>query len=384
MADIGEDAPSTPTKRGKERVRSDSVSTRSDITSETTPSEVATPSTVAEAVRSIAAAKYDRYGFKIEDESKETEKERRRRFETENRRLVKWMKMMGGDGENWDLYKRKHMDKVKERVRKGLPDAIRGLGWRIFAHSGSLQEKNKGLYEHLCVNGSAPNWEPIITRDLNRTFPSHINFESNNARGGQGQQALFNVLKAVAVYDKRLGYCQGLGFVAGILLIYMSEEESFWVLIRMIRDYDMEGLFLPGFPGLQKKFFMLRKFLEARQPDIVAHFDKEGLMPDIYAMQWFQMLFSYNFPFALVLRIWDVFLAEKSWKVIFRVALHIIVSDKDKLLSSTFENLAGRLKSANDRLLKVDPDKFMTAVNKVALTSREIDAAAAEYEREFG
>uniref|UniRef100_A0A7S3D8N3 Rab-GAP TBC domain-containing protein n=1 Tax=Palpitomonas bilix TaxID=652834 RepID=A0A7S3D8N3_9EUKA len=147
MADIGEDAPSTPTKRGKERVRSDSVSTRSDITSETTPSEVATPSTVAEAVRSIAAAKYDRYGFKIEDESKETEKERRRRFETENRRLVKWMKMMGGDGENWDLYKRKHMDKVKERVRKGLPDAIRGLGWRIFAHSGSLQEKNKGLYE---------------------------------------------------------------------------------------------------------------------------------------------------------------------------------------------------------------------------------------------
>mmetsp|Transcript_26247 Transcript_26247/g.66750 ORF Transcript_26247/g.66750 Transcript_26247/m.66750 type:complete len:222 (+) Transcript_26247:517-1182(+) len=126
--------------------------------------------------------------------------------------------------------------------------------------------------QHLCVNGSAPNWEPIITRDLNRTFPSHINFESNNARGGQGQQALFNVLKAVAVYDKRLGYCQGLGFVAGILLIYMSEEESFWVLIRMIRDYDMEGLFLPGFPGLQKKFFMLRKFLEARQPDIVAHF----------------------------------------------------------------------------------------------------------------
>lgn len=60
-------------------------------------------------------------------ESEETEKERRRRFEKENRRLLKWMKMLGAEGKNWDRYRRKHEQKVKERVRKGLPDAIRGL-----------------------------------------------------------------------------------------------------------------------------------------------------------------------------------------------------------------------------------------------------------------
>ncbi len=98
--------------------------------------------------------------------------------------------------------------------------------------------------------------EDQITRDINRTFPRHILFQD---QGGLGQQVLFNVLKvrpaalfvwlslyrlifiyscscaysltalsrpqAYAVYNPNVGYCQGMGFITGLLLMYMEEED---------------------------------------------------------------------------------------------------------------------------------------------------------------
>ena len=48
-------------------------------------------------------------------------------------------------------------------------------------------------------------YEEKILKDLARTFPMHPLFTE---RGGVGQQKMFNVLKAYAVHDPTLGYCQ--------------------------------------------------------------------------------------------------------------------------------------------------------------------------------
>ena len=42
----------------------------------------------------------------------------------------------------------------------------------------------------------------------------------------QGQASLFRVLKALSVFDPEVGFCQGMPFVAGMLLLYMGEEAS--------------------------------------------------------------------------------------------------------------------------------------------------------------
>ena len=52
-----------------------------------------------------------------------------------------------------------------------------------------------------------------------RTFPTHPYFSTAL---GPGQLALFNLLKAYSLLDKEVGYCQGLSFVAGILLMHVS------------------------------------------------------------------------------------------------------------------------------------------------------------------
>lgn len=65
--------------------------------------------------------------------------------------------------------------------------------------------------------------EPCIYRhaikiDVGRTFPEHPIFLE---KWGSGQQALFNCMRAYSIADPELGYCQGLSFVAGLLLMHV-------------------------------------------------------------------------------------------------------------------------------------------------------------------
>lgn len=54
---------------------------------------------------------------------------------------------------------------------------------------------------------------------IGRTFPNHSYFSSPL---GPGQLALFNLLKAYSLLDPEVGYCQGLSFVVGVLLLHVS------------------------------------------------------------------------------------------------------------------------------------------------------------------
>ena len=45
---------------------------------------------------------------------------------------------------------------------------------------------------------------------------------------------LFNVMKAYAVCDPEVGYCQGSAFLAGMLLLHMPEEDAFSVFMKLM------------------------------------------------------------------------------------------------------------------------------------------------------
>lgn len=67
-----------------------------------------------------------------------------------------------------------------------------------------------------------------IQRDIHRTFPAHDFFKE---AGGVGQDNLFHLTKAYAVYDTEVGYCQGLTFLAATLLLHVR---FLFVLIKII------------------------------------------------------------------------------------------------------------------------------------------------------
>lgn len=100
---------------------------------------------------------------------------------------------------------------ILRRIDKsGLPPSLRGIIWQVLsgAHiqGWRLSYAPAGLYARLVAADDATCvWSDAILRDVHRTFPSHRFMRD---RGGRGQAALYHVLKAYALFDREVGYCQ--------------------------------------------------------------------------------------------------------------------------------------------------------------------------------
>lgn len=239
----------------------------------------------------------------------------------------------------------KNPEKAKVLIRHGIPEFLRGAVWLKLARVRELAVKYPdNLYERMRVVPEAP-CEGDIIRDIHRTFPKHVLFRDRNSLG-QGQ--LFNVLRAYSVFNPEVGYCQGMGFIAGLLLMYLNEENSFMVLVALLETYNMSGLFKPDLPLLKKYFFQLQRLIQIHLPLLYDHLQNQGVEPTMYASQWFMTVCIYNFPFATVSRVWDIFLAE-GVKIIFRIALAILKLSQDAILQASFEQILHILKMASVR-----------------------------------
>ncbi|KAJ6926672.1 hypothetical protein NC651_010935 [Populus alba x Populus x berolinensis] len=273
----------------------------------------------------------------------------------EERRVRKWRKMIGVGGSDWKHYVRRKPHVVKRRIRKGIPDCLRGLVWQLISGSRDLLLMNPGVYEQLVIYETSAS-ELDIIRDISRTFPSHVFFQQ---RHGPGQRSLYNVLKAYSVYDRDVGYVQGMGFLAGLLLLYMSEEDAFWLLVALLKGAvhaPMEGLYQEGLPLVQQYLCLFDLLMKEHMPKLGEHFTQEMINPSMYASQWFITVFSYSFPFHLALRIWDVFLYE-GVKIVFKVGLALLKYRHDDLVKLPFEKLIHALRNFPEDAM--DPDTLL-------------------------
>ena len=61
--------------------------------------------------------------------------------------------------------------------------------------------------------------ESVINWDVKRTYVGHEFFQEE---GSGGKEALYKISKAYSVYDTEVGYCQGLSFMAAVLLLQVD------------------------------------------------------------------------------------------------------------------------------------------------------------------
>ncbi|CAG2181625.1 unnamed protein product, partial [Oppiella nova] len=135
----------------------------------------------------------------------------------ENTRLSKWLKML----KSWEQYF-PNSDKLRTRVYKGIPNAVRGEVWARLLNISRLKLEQDGKYNEMLEYGldHSPDIRQIDL-DVNRTYRNHIMFRE---RYNTKQQMLFKVLVAYSVYNSEIGYCQGMSQIAALLLMYMNEE----------------------------------------------------------------------------------------------------------------------------------------------------------------
>jgi len=291
----------------------------------------------------------DKFGF-ISDEPEEQDPQE---TEREINRALKWSKMLPPltrEGiQRWNQIVKKSK-KVKIRCEKGIPARVRGQAWKLLSESTpeQISERKMTSYKDLLSEDSIHVSQ--INRDINRTFPKNILLMTKG-----GQDALFNVLKANSIYNKETGYCQGMGFVTALLLMYMEEEDAFWVLVKLCTKYEMESVWKPGLPGLPKCFFFLDRLLEENMPKVHRHMKELSLNPSLFSTEWFMTVFLYNLPFQFALRIWDIYLFE-GFHFIFAVGLALIKIFHDKILQMNFEDLFQFMKMNHLKEKKTDLD----------------------------
>ena len=61
-----------------------------------------------------------------------------------------------------------------------------------------------------------------------------------SGKSGRGKDSLRNVLYAYANHDTDVGYTQGMGFIAALFLMLMTEDDAFYCLCKL---FDQNGEF---------------------------------------------------------------------------------------------------------------------------------------------
>ncbi|TKA82090.1 hypothetical protein B0A49_00243 [Cryomyces minteri] len=221
---------------------------------------------------------------------------------------------------------------TSNKIRSGIPPPLRGVVWVSMAGARDLVLEEH--YDRLC--GESSPYEGIISKDLGRSFPGVEMFKDPE---GEGQKMLGRVLKCFSLYDAKIGYCQGLGFLVGPLLMHMGDKEAFCILVRLMEHYDLRSCFLPDLSGLHLRIYQFQRLLTQHMPTMAAHL--QSLQVEAaYLSQWFLSFFAVTCPLPMLFRIYDVIFAEGASETIMRVALSLMRRNESKILgSSEFEDV---------------------------------------------
>ncbi|KAF4449610.1 hypothetical protein F53441_7177 [Fusarium austroafricanum] len=341
----------------------------------------------------------DRYGFK-----KENQYVTRKQYDTWNARYTEYLARRR---KKWNAYLKDNAlmtdhpnrfpapnAKTKRFVRKGIPPEWRGAAWFYYAGGPAILAKHSGLYDKLTTKRAKDVDAEAIERDLHRTFPDNIKFKppggmdtaSSSARESQSTMSdsargsspappnvdgetpiitsLRRVLHAFAVYNPRIGYCQSLNFLAGLLLLFVdTEEQCFWLLNVITRIYlpgthemslegskidlgvlmtemrtsmpavwDKVGGELEADPNSRPSTSKSIRLTRSRRKELARMSTPTDRLPPITLCMtaWFMSCFIGTLPIETTLRVWDVFFYEGS-KTLFRIALAIFKQGESEI-----------------------------------------------------
>lgn len=352
-------------------------------------------------VQEILKGDYDRYGFKKISLHKSITKEQYNDWFKEYSqyaisRKKKWNILMKNNGlqvnSEKDIPSRfpPKSDKVKKMIRRGIPGEWRGSAWFFYAGGYEKLNKHVGIYDKIVrdTRDIQNKDTEVIERDLNRTFPDNYYFNKSSMNANSNSdletpnnpidtpmiKSLRRVLVAFAHYQPQIGYCQSLNFLAGLLLLFMTEERAFWMLVILteriipkVHSQDLEGVHTDQ--GVL--MLCIKEYIPLLWSILGKTFEGEILSEDkiltklppvtLVTSSWFMSVFVGILPIESVLRIWDILWYEGS-KTIFRFSLTIC---KTCLDSEEFQTT--NPKNKNSELEQIEVFQFLQKYPKTLI-----------------
>ncbi|XP_075203074.1 TBC1 domain family member 1 isoform X3 [Anomaloglossus baeobatrachus] len=288
-----------------------------------------------------------------------------------------WEKMLNAPGR---AKIKADMEKIHAAVGQGVPRHHRGEIWKFLSEQYQLRHQMPSRspvkdvpYKELLKQLTTQQHAILI--DLGRTFPTHPYF---SAQLGAGQLSLYNILKAYSLLDPEVGYCQGLSFVAGVLLLHMSEEDAFKLLKFLMYDMGLRKQYRPDMVTLQIQMYQLSRLLHDYHRDLYNHLEEYEIGPSLYAAPWFLTMFASQFPLGFVARVFDMIYLQGS-EVIFKVALSLLGSHKPLILQQeNLESIVDFIKNTLPNLGLVQMEKTINQVFEMDI-SKQLQDYEVEY-----
>eukprot|EP00928_Gymnodinium_smaydae_P087868 TRINITY_DN72058_c0_g1_i1.p1 TRINITY_DN72058_c0_g1~~TRINITY_DN72058_c0_g1_i1.p1 ORF type:complete len:371 (+),score=92.25 TRINITY_DN72058_c0_g1_i1:116-1228(+) len=252
---------------------------------------------------------------------------------------AKWRPIVEDEGVR--PYRQRRPEQFRRRLRRGVPPRYRWDVWAALMHLDEYAGPalDDASFEAL-VEADSP-WTRSICTDVTRTFTDDAAF------GEREQTRLRRVLCAYASHNPDLGYCQGMNFVAGLLLAVAgpkrTDREVFCVFVVLMEQIGLAGFYSDSLPLLRRYLRAHDLLLEQYVPALRQHLIKQRVLPIMYLHQWFLTLFVNAFPRPVVLNIWDAVIAE-GFPVVLRLAVTLLMVMQHHLLAMEMEDIISFLK----------------------------------------
>lgn len=226
-------------------------------------------------------------------------------------------------------------DEYESLLRDGVPDIYRRIIWKNNCGAvHNLITYHSKYSEYLEQMKNNPNKFVLkeIEKDVYRSLPKHPFFQKE-----ANIDKLRRVLMAYAARNPHVGYCQGMNTVTSILLLYLNEQEAFWVLVALaeniLSNYYNKDLF-----GTIVDQNVFCKLLSRKYPRIQKKLDDSDVPVNTLAISWFMCIFMDRVPWQSLLRIIDLLLYYGT-RILFRVGLGIYHLLHDDILKETYSEM---------------------------------------------
>eukprot|EP00835_Amoeboradix_gromovi_P001088 NODE_43_length_28809_cov_0.237200.p7 type:complete len:472 gc:universal NODE_43_length_28809_cov_0.237200:5198-6613(+) len=204
--------------------------------------------------------------------------------------------------------------------------------------------------------------EVFEAKDTIATLPRSYSYDDLKSKAtrttGNMIASLRRVLIAFAVYAPSIGYCQSLNYLVGMLLLHMSEEDAFWMLVTIVFDVLPPFVYAPGLRGVILESKVVRYFLTNKTPNIMRRIEPHIHLESLSA-NFLMTLFVNVLPPSTLCRFWDCFFYE-GIHVFYRMMLTVFVLANSEIkkmpsykLNEFLQKYPRQMKNSNDAIDKL-------------------------------
>lgn len=230
------------------------------------------------------------------------------------------------------------------------------------------------LYEDLAVRArtACSDEHAVLDKDIGRTFPERPEFQTPSARD--------RLRRVLGAYALRNTYCQGMSYVAALMLQHLPERDTFWAVAALIESFLPAGYFNDKLQGAyMDQHIAFAVFLPHLLPKLAAHLTALEFPLTLIGVRWFLCLFAADMEPEHTCKLWDLLFAHGA-HILFALALGLLSQHEERLLAASD---VAELFSAVRSIGKATPSwRELHGLTRGFPSEADVQVARAAYQRE--